>query len=82
MMILWHSARWQVLKKYARRSLLLSERKLPEQKEVDAFYRLRLRKGLPHSELVRELSVLGFITGVNWFSRKRTTKRPVYKLFF
>ncbi len=57
----------QILKKYARRSRLLSERKLPERKEVDAFYRLILRKGLPHAEFVRELRALSSVTDVNWF---------------
>lgn len=60
----------QVLKKYARRSRLLSERQAPEAPEVEAFYRLTLRKGLKQTELVRELQALGFATRVSWIAEE------------
>jgi uncharacterized membrane protein YhiD involved in acid resistance len=66
----------QILKKYARRSRLLSERKLPEQKQVDAFYRLTLRKGLQHTELVHELRTLEFVADVNWFFEEENGEAP------
>jgi uncharacterized membrane protein YhiD involved in acid resistance len=66
----------QILRKYARRSRLLSERKLSEQKQVDAFYRLTLRKGLQHTELLHELRTLESVTDVNWFFEEENGETP------
>ena len=66
----------QVLKKYARRSRLLSERKLPERQGVDAFYRITLRKGLKQNDLVRELQALEFVAVANWIAEEEEKEAP------
>ncbi len=57
----------KVLRKYARRIQLMNMRNLPGKTDVDAVYHLSLRNAKKHSEFVRELRELKFISGVNLF---------------
>jgi hypothetical protein len=66
-----------LLKKYARRNRLLSERKLDEAGTTDAFYRIVLRHGLAHRQSWKPRPPSALCNG---FPRRKKTTPPINRI--